>query len=1031
MKTKMKKVFYSPVENSTPAWRISGLILRTLVTYLGIIGLTSLVCGAAGISNPDWWGAARVTAWDIALMALPVAIACGIASTGKIAAAVTPVAFAGLYAGFCAIRFGDPVGFTVRSALRLYNMALYRLSSLGYSSLGNFMINDGYDYSQAGNVVSDPYRFGGAFLFAVLVGIFLYFTVQRKVRVIPLAIGIGVILAPILTYNIAKGNAGIGFTVCLICGALGMKSYDRAYSGTIELRQKKREERALRRKAASEERKRRREEKRDLRERADGVFEAAAESEMGLKRAKLARKAVISAHRDAEKKKKTEEKAKKKAEKKAEREKSSDALTKKAEAKRRRYVSFMGGFAGAGTVAVVFLSLWIPMASVSNNFRIIDPINNRVQIVRTYVTAYLKGNDVDLNQLYAYGIDDLAPRKLTFDPVTYKDRRLFRVETETDNNVYLRSWIGTHFDYGTEEWSSADTDTVLAYRELFGNEFSPDEVTHNFYKYVYPSSSVIEEDNVYKNFLTNGFAVQKVNVWRVSGKSLLLFVPAHMNTDVGLTAYGSMEDPDYKYSRYYEGVYSSRFYKYGSGYGTVSYVTAFNRADSGEGLENSLRYWDLAKEVIMSAKDKELSPADIDTVLYDFDMECQNRGIEYIGVSLPERYFLSMSDTEKEELTAAIELEDKYSDYAESSYSEKSSDETVEAIAAEIRENVTKNSDGEVTENDLIRGVADYFRENYKFTLTPDQSKYYGDKTVLDAFLTDVKEGYSTHFATAAIAILREYGIPARYAEGIVAHEFEEAPISAVSDYRSYAEDNDASAWVEAYLDGIGWVQYEMCPGELAEGMYDPKSATLTEEDLIERDKERENPFGEDERHESAYEILERLGKLTEKQPGESDFRWFVRRAVPFVIVLVILYLIFLVLRYFYRKAQKALGERYAVIEKVQNPENVTNPGVDYAALTKKIDELILEVFSLIGEGPENGELPSEFAERIARDFSDLSNIDPREILANMEKAEFGHGIGFEEADRSAEYLKDISNNLYGRLKFHQKLKLRYIKRKL
>lgn len=1029
----MKKVFYSPVENASAPWKYAGLFLRTLVTYTGILGLCALICGAAGLSTSDWWGAAVVKAGHIALLSLPAAVACGVACTGRISAAITPFVYTGAYAAVISALYGNPLDFTVKSALRIYNMALYRMTSMGYASIGNYMIADGYDYSQAGNAVSDPYRFGGAFLLATLLGVFLYFTVQKKVRVIPLAAGIAVILAPILTYNIAKGNAGIGFTVCFICGALGMKIYDRAYSGRLELRQKKREERKLLRDAAKEERKRRRDEKAELYARADGVFEAAAESEMGIKKAKAARRAVLSAHKEAAKKAKAQEKQRRKAEKKAEKKKSPDKEARKAERKRRRFVSYMGGYAGVGTLAVVFLALWIPMATVSGNFRIIEPINNKVQIVRTYVTAYLKGNDVDLNELYAYGIDDLAPRKLTFEPLSYRDRRLFRVESETDNNIYLRSWIGTDFDYEAEEWTSADTDTVLAYRETFGNDFSPDEITHNYYKYVYPSSTYIEDDNVYKNFLKYGFSVQKVNVWRVSGKSLLLFVPAHMNTDIGLTEYGSMGEPEYKYSRYFDGVYSSRFYKYGSGYGTVSYVSAFNRADSGDGLDNSVRYWLLSKEYILDSIEKELSQEDIDALLYDFDTEAKDQGIEYMGVSLPERYFTQMTQEEKAELIAAFELEESYRQYALESYTEKSGSPVVSAVAEQIREDALQNDDdGNLTENELAMAVVDYFRNNYRFTLTPDGSKYTGDKTVLEAFLTDVKEGYCTHFATAAAAILREYGLPVRYAEGLTAHEFSEVR-TAASPYRSYVEDNDASAWIEVYTEGMGWVQYEVTPGELCEGMYDAKSATLTEEDL-ENNGEKEDDgsrFGPDEKHETALEILNRLGLLVEREPGESDLQWFLRRSVPFLIILAVFSIIFLVLRYFYRKAHKALGERYSVIEKVQNPANEKNPNVDYKGLVGKINEMILEVFELIGEGPEKGELPREFAERIARDFSDLSNIDPREIFALMEKAEFGHGIGFEEADRCAEYLKDITNNLYGKLKFHQKIKLRYIKRKL
>ena len=80
-------------------------------------------------------------------------------------------------------------------------------------------------------------------------------------------------------------------------------------------------------------------------------------------------------------------------------------------------VSAAGGFAGFGAAAVALLALWIPMAAAHNAFPIIPPINNKVQIARSYVTAYLTGNDVDLNDLSAYGINELTPRTLSFDPL--------------------------------------------------------------------------------------------------------------------------------------------------------------------------------------------------------------------------------------------------------------------------------------------------------------------------------------------------------------------------------------------------------------------------------------------------------------------------------------------------------------------------------------------------------------------------------------------------------------------------------------
>ena len=625
-------------------------------------------------------------------------------------------------------------------------------------------------------------------------------------------------------------------------------------------------------------------------------------------------------------------------------------------------------------------------------------------------------------------MDDLAPRKLTFEPLEYRDKKLFRVEAPSDNSVYLRSWVGTNFDYKTEEWTSDDTDTVLGYRQTFGEKFTPDEITNSFYKYVYPSSTAFDgEEKVYKNFLKYGMAVEKTDVWRISGKSLLLFVPTHMNTDVGLTAYRSMEEPEYKYSRYYEGVYSSRFYKYGHGYGTVSYITAFNRADSSDGLDNSAEYYKLSKEYIRKTEGMKLTPDVTDPILYDFEEEVKEKGLEYLGVSLPERYFTSMTDDERAEVLRSFETEEAYSTFAYNKYTAKADSEIISEIAESIKTEALKtDDDGTLTVNESARAVAQYLRENCKFTLTPNDEKYYGDITVLEAFLTDVKEGYSTHFATAAAAILREYGIPVRYCEGMVASEFTEKTGSEAT-FRSELYDRNASSWIEVYIDGMGWVQYEVCEGELSDKMYNPKSATISEDENKPEKKDDDDKFADD-KHESIMEIIKRLGNGGE-EATETDVQWLIKRLIPFGVVLLIALIVFFLCREIYRRAQKALGERYSVIEKVQNKANAEKD--NYPELTKRIDELIMQVFTAAGAAPEDGELPDSFADRIEKEFGDLSNIDIHEVMGIMKKAEFGHGISFEEADLCAEYLRDISTGVYGRLKFTQKIKLRYVKRML
>ncbi len=71
-------------------------------------------------------------------------------------------------------------------------------------------------------------------------------------------------------------------------------------------------------------------------------------------------------------------------------------------------------------------------------------------------------------------------------------------------------------------------------------------------------------------------------------------------------------------------------------------------------------------------------------------------------------------------------------------------------------------------------------------------------------FLTSGR-GYCTHFATAAVLLLRELGVPARYVSGYVADPRAGQTVE--------VPDSAAHAWVEVYLPGYGWYPVEVTPG--------------------------------------------------------------------------------------------------------------------------------------------------------------------------------------------------------------------------
>lgn len=78
------------------------------------------------------------------------------------------------------------------------------------------------------------------------------------------------------------------------------------------------------------------------------------------------------------------------------------------------------------------------------------------------------------------------------------------------------------------------------------------------------------------------------------------------------------------------------------------------------------------------------------------------------------------------------------------------------------------------------------------------------DVNVLDWFLFEGKEGYCVHYATALAVMLRCEGIPSRIVEGFLVDYEDETNF-----YEYMISGNKAHAWVEAYIDGFGWVRLE------------------------------------------------------------------------------------------------------------------------------------------------------------------------------------------------------------------------------
>ena len=101
----------------------------------------------------------------------------------------------------------------------------------------------------------------------------------------------------------------------------------------------------------------------------------------------------------------------------------------------------------------------------------------------------------------------------------------------------------------------------------------------------------------------------------------------------------------------------------------------------------------------------------------------------------------------------------------------------------------------------VIRKIANYIKSSATYDKKYDRELNSSSDVVYD-FLTKYKSGVCRHYAAAATLMYRTVGIPARYTIGYKSKTKAGEWVEVTSD--------DAHAWVEVFIDGIGWVEIEV-----------------------------------------------------------------------------------------------------------------------------------------------------------------------------------------------------------------------------
>ncbi len=148
-----------------------------------------------------------------------------------------------------------------------------------------------------------------------------------------------------------------------------------------------------------------------------------------------------------------------------------------------------------------------------------------------------------------------------------------------------------------------------------------------------------------------------------------------------------------------------------------------------------------------------------------------------------------------------------YRDYAADAYTELPEEDLSEVYAA-LPENLLaqKNPTTALEQLALLSALQEWLASETTYTISPGKTP--ATRDFVSFFLLENKQGYCMHYATAGTILARYLGIPARYCEGYLVNE------DAENDGTTYTlTDEQSHAWCEVYLDGYGWVPFEMTPG--------------------------------------------------------------------------------------------------------------------------------------------------------------------------------------------------------------------------
>ena len=722
---------------------------------------------------------------------------------------------------------------------------------------------------------------------------------------------------------------------------------------------------------------------------------------------------------------KEEKKKKKEAEKAAEKERKKAAAADKSE--------FPGGFTAAVSLLLCLAILLPVYAAFNEPWKDIPSISKKMEYTREVVTAILTGQPIDPN---FRGYDPTNERDVTASKRKFEMEPLYQVNAGYEVPVYLRTWVGGDYENGA--WKGISRSDRNSFLNFFP-DFDGDSITGTVLGYLLPGAIYSSQTKQYGYYRTN------VTVRRIEDsytRSLPVPVrPLQTGGTPELTAIPGHQDALPSVSPYYDGVFLTDLKEsVGAAYTVTALLPAYDDSRFLASFTSLLDRLAVSREIIdvvssIGWDDSYLTPYVIENLK------------EY---PILEAYL--RDEQSMKEITLFFEQLRSYESFVNSRYTEKSGSKTIRSAARSIAFNALAEigqkpaSPAEAAEtvarmakdprnfaflHQIALDVAEYLANTCEYTLAPEP--YHGTLTdPIEIFLEGNRQGYCVQYATAACMMLRELGIPTRYVEGYVTGKLRRAGTqeAGIGSYTRTVLDSDAHAWVEIYIPGFGWMDYETTES-FTDAFYGTGgSGTTDDPDPWQRETEpRETePYPEDSETVDPGET--RPPKETEPETDESGNpveETDPLAVLPLLIVVGVIAAVaalFFLIRSIRDKRQIARESAAACINESLHGEPNDYDRTRFGHL---LNDRIHAVCAITGMERGRNELASDYAARIDATLAGIPDAPYflhsfTEIVPLMEKAEFGAPLDANELHILAEFYLDLCDEARKRLNPLEKL---------